>query len=426
MSPSLPVKIQRLWPTGGLWRHPDFLRLWGAQAGSAFGSRITRTALPIIAILTVRATPTQIAVLSALSVAPGVLVGLFAGGYVDRARRLPLLVGADVARALLILTIPAAAWTGGLSMPQLYLVAALVAAATTLFQIADTSFLPTLVGRELLVEGNARLGATDSVAETAGPGIAGILIQLLTGPVAVIVDALSYLWSALLLSRIRVREAPHAPAPGAPSVLDDARAGFRACLADPLVRPLLLADAVTTFFGGFFFALYMLMALDLLRLTPAAIGLVISAGGVGAFAGAVLAGPLSRARRPGLAMVGVMAAGQLALLFVPLSAQFGGALAVGCLLAQQVAGDTFSSAYRIHALSLRQRALPDATMGRANATFHVVTGLTLPLGTLIAGPLGAAIGVVPALWIGSIGGLLAVPVLLASPLPRLRPDPAHG
>src|SRR5262249_35054240 len=155
---------------------------------------------------------------SALSVAPGVLVGLFAGGYVDRARRLPLLVGADVARALLILTIPAAAWTGWLSMPQMYVVAALVAAATTLFQIADTSFLPTLVGREHLVEGNARLGATDSVAETAGPGIAGILIQLLTGPVAVIVDALSYLWSALLLSRIRVRETPGPPASGDGSV----------------------------------------------------------------------------------------------------------------------------------------------------------------------------------------------------------------
>src|SRR5215218_9523736 len=187
------------WPSGGLWRHPDFLRLWAAQAGSAVGSRITRTALPIIAILMLRATPTEVAVLSALGVAPGVLVGLFAGGRVDRAAKRPLLIGADVARALLILTIPAAAWLNVLGMAQLYAIAALVAAATTLFQIADTSYLPVLVGREQVLEGNARLGATESLAETAGPGVAGVLIQLLTAPVAVIVDALSYLWSALLL-----------------------------------------------------------------------------------------------------------------------------------------------------------------------------------------------------------------------------------
>jgi len=424
MPPTLPVTMVRWWPQGGLWRHPDFLRLWGAQVGSAFGSRITRTALPIIAVL-IHATAAEVAVLAALGVAPGVLVGLFAGGYVDRARRLPLLVGADLVRALLILTIPAAAYAGWLSMPQLYLVAALVAAATTLFQIADSSFLPTLVGRELLVEGNARLGATDSVAETAGPGIAGILIQLLTGPVAVIVDALSYLWSALLLSRIRTPEARSAATAREGSMWDDARAGFRACLADRLVRPLLLADAVAMFFGGFFMALYIVLYMETLRLPPAAVGLVISVGGVGAFAGALLAGPLGRVRRTGAAMIASLALGQAAMLFLPLAA-YAGRFAIVCLVAQQLVGDGFLAAYRIHAISLRQRVLPDATMGRANATFHVVIGIALPAGALVAGPLAGVIGVVPALWIGTTGGLLAVPVLLASPLPRLRPDLSHG
>lgn len=412
----------RWWPSGGLWRHPDFLRLWGAQAGSAFGSRITRTALPIIAILSLRGTPAEIAILSALGVAPGVLVGLFAGGHIDRAAKRPMLIGADVVRALLILTIPAAAWAGVLSMAQLYLVAALVAAATTLFQIADSSYLPTLVGREHLVEGNARLGATESIAETAGPGIAGILIQLLTAPVAVVVDALSYLWSALLLGRIRAPETPSTAPSDEATMLGDAREGFRACMAHPMVRSLLLVDGVTTFFAGFYLALYMLMALEMLRLSPAAIGAVISAGGVGAFAGAVLAGPLSRARRPGWVMIVLLAVGQLALLLIPLAPRLGGALAIACLLLQQVAGDAFTGAYRIHALSLRQRVLPDAVLGRANATFHVVTALTLPAGALIAGPLGALIGVVPSLWIGSAGGLLAIPLLLASPVRRLAPE----
>lgn len=412
------VKV-RWWPTGGLWRHPDFLRLWGAQAGSAFGSRITRTALPIIAILTLRATPTEVGILSALGVAPGVLVGVFVGGRVDRAARRPLLVGADLVRALLILTIPLAAWTGFLSMPQLYLVSALAGAATTLFEIAATSFLPTLVGRDLLLQGNARLGATESVAEAAGPGLAGVLVQLLTAPVAVIVDALSYLWSALLLGRIRAVEVREGGVAEEATVLGDVRAGFRACWASPLVRPLLLADTVTYLFGGFFMALYMVLALETLRLSPAAVGLVISVGGVGAFAGALLAEPLGRARRVGAAMVASLAVGQAAVLLVPLAAH-AGPLAIPLLLGQQLVGDAFASAYHIHAVSLRQRVLPEAVLGRANATFHVVAGVSLPAGALIAGPLAEAIGVAPAVWVGAIGGLLAVPVLLASPVWRLR------
>ncbi|MFY0575023.1 hypothetical protein ACN28S_12195 [Cystobacter fuscus] len=162
--------LPRGWPSGGLWSHPDFLRLWGAQIVSAFGSRITRTALPILALLTLQATPTEIAVLSALGVAPGLLVGLFMGGHVDRAAKRPLLIGADVVRALLLLTLPLAARFGALSMPQLYLVAAAVGAATTLFQIADNSYLPTLVDKALLVEANARLEARSPSPRRLGLG----------------------------------------------------------------------------------------------------------------------------------------------------------------------------------------------------------------------------------------------------------------
>ncbi|HEX8274443.1 MAG TPA: MFS transporter [Longimicrobiaceae bacterium] len=409
----------RWWPAGGLWRHPDFLRLWAAQAASAFGSRITRTALPIVAILTLRASPTEVAVLSALGVAPGVVVGLWAGGRVDRAARRPLLVGADLVRAALILTIPAAAWLGALSMPQLYAVAAAVGAATTLFQIADSSFLPSLVGRDRLVEGNARLEATDSVAEAAGPGIAGVLVELLTAPVALVVDALTYLWSALLLGGIRAREAPPAPAGPPPGVLDDVRAGFRACLDHPLVGRLLLAEAVTYLFGGFFLALYMVLALETLRLSPAAAGLVIGVGGVGAFAGALLAAPLGRALGTRRALVASLAAGQAAVLLVPLAAQ-AGPLAVPLLVAQQLAGDAFLGAFAVHAVSLRQRELPDAVLGRASAAFHVTTGALLPAGALLAGPLADALGVPAVLWIGAAGGLLA-PLLLATGRPA-RPD----
>ena len=412
----------RGWPAGGLWRHPDFLRLWAAQAASAFGSRITRTALPIVAILTLGASPTEVAVLSALGVAPGVLVGLFAGGRVDRTARRPLLVGADLVRALLLLTIPAAAWLGALSMPQLYAVAAATGAATTLFEIADRSFLPSLVGPERLVEANARLEATDSVAESVGPGIAGVLVQALSGPAAVALDALTYLWSALMLGRIRAREEPAAPPEEGFGLLADARAGLRACMAHPLVRPLLLAESLMYLFGGFYLALYMVLALETLRLSPAAAGLVIGVGGVGAFAGALLAAPLGRRLGTGPPLAVSLAVGQPANLLVPLAAQ-AVHLAIPLLVAQQLLGDAFLGAYLIHAVSLRQRVLPAAVLGRANAVFHVATGLLLPAGALLAGPLADALGVPGALWIGACGGLLAAAVLLASPAAR-GPRPA--
>ncbi|ATB37847.1 MFS transporter [Cystobacter fuscus] len=407
--------LPRGWPSGGLWSHPDFLRLWGAQIVSAFGSRITRTALPILALLTLQATPTEIALLSALGVAPGLLVGLFMGGHVDRNAKRPLLIGADVVRALLLLTLPLAARFGTLSMPQLYLVAAAVGAATTLFQIADNSYLPTLVDKALLVEANARLEASESVAEAAGPGLAGVLVQWLTAPVAIGVDALSYVWSALWLGRIRTPEPPAAATGAHVSVLGDIVTGFRACLAHPLIRPVLIAEAVMYFFGGFFLALYMVFTLETLGLTPATVGVIIGVGGVGSFVGALIARPMVR-RGLGPAMGISLLVGQGANLLIPLARE-AGAWSIPLLVLQQLLGDALLGAYVIHALSLRQWVMDSEVLGRANATFHVVTGLLLSLGALLAGPLVGVLGMVPTLWIGAGGGLLAVPLLLGgSPL----------
>ncbi len=415
----------RWWPTGGLWRHPDFLRLWGAQATSAFGSRITRTALPILAIVTLRATPGELALLSALGVAPSVVVGLLVGGRVDRSAKRPLLIGADLVRAALVATIPLAAWLGVLSMPQLYGVAAAVGAASALFAIADNSFLPVLVAPERLVEGNARLEATESVAEAAAPGLAGIMVQALTAPVAIAIDALSYLWSAALLSRIRTRESPAAAGSASTlrelpeGVLRDVRAGFRACLAHPVLGPTLIADALVYLFGGFFLALYMLLTLRTLGLSPAVVGLVIGVGGIGAFAGALLAPALGRRLGTGAAMVLALAVGQGAVLLIPLAVH-APALAVPLLTLQQLVGDAFLAAYAVHAVSLRQRVLPAELLGRASAAVHATTGGALALGALAAGAVAAALGVTGAAWIGACGGLLAVALLLASPVRRVR------
>ena len=398
------------WPSHGLWRHADFLRLWAAQVGSAFGSRITRTVLPIIAILTIGASPTEVAVLSVMSVAPGVLVGLFVGGTVDRRTKRPLLIGADLLRAALIFSVPLAAWWGALSMWQLCIVAALVGAATTLFQIADSSYLPALVGPDHVLEGNAKLEATDAVAEAGGPALAGVLVQVLSAPMALAFDGISYLFSAAMLARIRTRETPSAVSEEQPRVRADIAAGFRVCMSHPLVRAMLLAEGVMAFFGGFFMALYMVLTLQTLALPPATLGLVIGVGGIGGFVGALLVAPLGRWMRTTSAMLLCLALGEAASLLVPLSLQ-AGAMAVPALMVHQFVGDALLTVFLIHAVSLRQQTLPPELLGRANASFHVVTGTLLPAGALVAGPMATAVGLPATMWVSALGGLLAVPVL---------------
>jgi len=381
------------------------------------GSRISRTALPILAILTVRATPAQVAVLAVLSFAPGIVLGLFVGAYVDRSAKRPLLIGADVARALLLCIVPAAAWSGGLAMPLLYGVAAAVGACSTLFSVADASFLALLIGPGKLVEGNAKLEATEAVAEAAGPGLAGILIQLLTAPVALLLDVASYLISAVLLSRIRGPEPPataQAPTAVGPAI----RRGISVCLAHPAIRLLLLAQAGTCFFGGFFLSLYLIYLLKTLALSAATTGVLIGLGGLGAFLGALAAKPLGTALGQGQALAVAAIMGQAANLFIPLVARAGG-LAIPLLGLQQLSGDALLGAFMIYAVSLRQRELPQNSLGSANATFLVVTSGALCAGGLLAGPLVEVIGLTNVLWVGAIGGLLSTVRLLASPVRQL-------
>ncbi|HEY0437481.1 MAG TPA: MFS transporter, partial [Phenylobacterium sp.] len=185
-----------------LWKQGDFLHLWGAQSVSDFGAWITRTGLPMMAVLGLAATPAQLGILSALASGPALLVGLAAGDFVDHTPRRPVLIAADLARAAILITLPIAAWLHLLSMLQLYAAAALVAAASVLFDIADHAYLPGLVGKAHVTDANAKLSATESLAEMSGPAVAGILFQWLTAPIAVAVNAATYLVSALLLAGI--------------------------------------------------------------------------------------------------------------------------------------------------------------------------------------------------------------------------------
>ncbi|HEU5060051.1 MAG TPA: MFS transporter [Kofleriaceae bacterium] len=404
----------------GVFAQRDFVRLWLAQLVSALGGRITRTALPVIAVLSVDSSPLALGLLGVFSAAPGVVVALAAGGMIDRSRKRPILIGADLVRAVAVASLPIAAWAGVLTMPHIYAVAAVVGAAGALFHITDNAYLPALVGRGHLVQGNSVLEATESVAEVAGPGLAGVLIQIFTAPIAVAIDAASYLVSALFLGTIRKREEPAPPEPEKPTVWRDIAVGFRVSWRHDLVRPILLALAVTSFFGGFFAALYMLFALDDLGLDPATIGVVISMGGVGALLGAVGSPALTRRLGLGRALVVTLAISAAGGLCIP-AASGPLWLVLVFLFSHQLIGDGFHTAFAVQAVSLRQTVLPLSVLARSNAAFAALNGAAMPLGALAAGALGELIGARATLWIGMGGGAIAPLFLL--PLRRLERMP---
>lgn len=413
----------------GLWRHRDFRRLWAAQAVSAYGSRITRTALPIIAVATLAEDELVVGILAVMQLAPGILVGLLAGGFIDRSRKRPILIWADVIRGLAVATLPLAWFLGALSMVHVIAVGAVVGAASALFQITDNAYLPSLIQREQLVEGNAKLESTEALAEITGPASAGVLISALGAPLTVVLDALSFVWSAVMLGRIRAVEEPpdaHVSASLTASRRGhDLRVGMRAVFGHPIVRPIVISHMMWSISGGFFIALYALYCLRELAVSESMFGVIVALGGIGSLAGALLSRRMVTALGLGPAMIVMSALSLLCALLIPLA---GSSLVAGssglvllCLALHQVLSDGFSVAFVIQAVTLRQTVLPKQVLGRANAAIHVVTSGLLPVGALGAGLLADAIGTHGAVWIGVLVGLVA-PVFLW-PLRRLREMP---
>lgn len=405
-------------PKNPPWADRDFTKLWTAQGISAFGARITREGLPMAAVMTLGAAPGQIGLLAALTRGPALVVGLMAGGFVDRRRKRGLLVAMDLARAAVLATIPVAAWLHWLSMLQLYLAAAIVGGASVLFEIADHAYLPSLVPRDRITAANARLGATDSVAEVVGPALAGVLFQWFAGPVAIGFNALTYLGSAGFLGAIRKSESS-APAPEAVSWRRDLADGVGAIMAEPRVIPLLAMTGTNALFGSFFSALYILFAFRVLHLTPAMLGVTIAAGGVGALAGAALAPGLARALGQGPAILVTAAGAGLVNLLIPLAPPEP-VLGMAFLGVAQVFGDALAVSAGILAISLRQTVLPLDKLGRVAATFEALAGGLGVVGALAGGALGGWAGPRATLFI-AVGGMLLGPLVVAlSPLRRYR------
>ena len=399
------------WP-GGLWRHPDFLRLWTGQTISQFGSWLG--ALSLLAILTLDATPAQMGLLETLRAVPALLLGLFAGVWVDRARRRPFLIAADLGRALLLGLVVLLAAAGRLAISHVYIVAFLVGSLTVLFDLAYRAYVPALVKRRQLVEANSKLGATESLAEIASPGLGGLLVQLLSTTLTVLIDAISFLLSALFISMIR-RPEP-VPEQGEETGLrEDIGAGLRLVTTHRLLRATAGASATRAFFGGFFAALYSLYVIRELGLSPTVLGLLIGSGGVGGLFGAAMASRFTNRLGWGNALILSSLMSGLFTMLIPLAGR-STVQAILILLLSQLVGDAFLAIFFIGDLSLRQSITPNHLLGRVNASYGFLVGGLGTAGILVGGLLGQAIGLRPATVAAAMGIVFSFLWLFFSPL----------
>jgi MFS family permease len=411
------VRIRRLHITG------DFGRLWAAAAVSAFGSYVTRLALPLAAILVLGVGPVGIGVLRSAELVAAFVVGLIAGAWVDRLRRRPVMIVADVGRALLLGSIPFSALLGILTLAQLIVVAFAAAILTTFFDVADRSLLPDLVPRDRLHQANATLTATTSVSEFVAFGIGGWLVQILTAPIAIAVDAASFLVSALLLGRMRTAETPPAPASERTSVRSEIGEGLRTLAGHPLLRPLAIANAAVFAGWGIFGACFLLFTVTELGFSPGVVGLIAATGGFSAFIGAIVSGPATRRLGYGRTLITALVVAAVGNLLIPL-APGATLLGVACLVGQQLLADSALVVFEVADVTIRQTVVEDRLLGRVNAGMRV-TGVGAQLAGTIAGAvLAEAVGLRPALYVAAGLGLAGALALAASHVRGLAALPA--
>ena len=405
--------------TPEVWRIPNFRRLWVGSTVSWFGSEIGELALPLLALVTLSASAAQLGVLRAAQFLPFLLATLPLGVLVDRCRRRPLMIGADSGRFLLVATIPIAVWAGFAGMELLYVIAFLTGILTVLYQLADFAFLPRVVPAGRLVDANSRLAASQSAAEISGKGVGGVLVQLLTAPVAVLVDAVSYLVSALTLSRLRVVEPVAARDPAtARSPWHEAREGIRIVVRNQYVRPLVGEATTFNVFNEIFVLGLLIYAVRDLGLNAAQIGLVFTAGGIGSFLGAWFGARATGRFGYGRVLLATLVLGNTAPVaaLLPVTTPVA---AVAVLAAAFFVMGVGIGIANVHAVSLRQTAVPDRLHGRVNAGYRLISWGAIPLGAMLGGLLAAQFGGYAALVVGALGIPLATVWVALSPVRRL-------
>ncbi|GAB1693638.1 MFS transporter [Krasilnikovia sp. M28-CT-15] len=408
-----------------LLRQTAFRRYWSAQTVSLFGDQVTMLALPLLAALSIGAGPTEMGYLTAAALLPNLFFSLPAGAWADRhPRKRHLMIVADLGRAGLLLAVPLLWWANALTLPLLYAVAFATGTLAVVFEVAHSSLFAALVARPDYVRANSLINGSRALSYVAGPSLGGLLVQLISAPFALVADVLSYLASAAWLSRTPVTEQPVQHARGLGMA-----AGMRFVARSPLLRAMLLASTTLNLFNYIFAALFVLYATTELRLTPGTLGLIIGAGAVGGLLGAAVTGPISRRIGIGPALLLGLVAFPAPLILVPLA---GGSprQVLTLLFAAEFVSALGVMLLDITSGSVQTAATPPSMLAVVAGFKRTVNYGVRPLGAVIGGTLGAALGLRPTLWIASVGALLGVVWVLFSPLRTMQrlpePDHRHG
>jgi len=406
-----------------IWQNGAFVRVFSAASISYVGSFVTRTALPLAAIYGLNAGAGELALIRSFEFLGWLLVGLVAGAWVDRLRRRPIMIGTDLARALLLLTIPLAAALGRVSLVQLLVVTVLVSLCSVFFDVAYQSYLPALVRNDDLVSANSALTGAMSVVESLAFSTGGWLVQLFSAPMAILADAVSFAGSAIFIGRIQKSEPkPACDGAGADlSIFNEALAGLAASWRDPVLRVLVIAGGAQHLAYGLIGTVYLLYLNQEVGFDPGALGMIFAVGGISAFLGAIAAVRLMTGI--GIVMIAALALAALGESFVPLATTVSLASVV-LLVMQQIVGDFALTIFEINHLSLRQAIVPAQLLGRVNATVRVAEFGALLAGTALAGVLGEALGLRATLWLASGCSLLGAAALMASPVRAIARIPA--
>jgi MFS family permease len=409
----------------GLLRNADFLKLWTGQTISVLGAQVTILAVPIVAAIALQVSPFEFGLLTTIEFVPFVFLSLPAGAWVDRLRRRPILIAADVGRAISLLSIPVAFAFNALTIWQLYAVVFVNGCLTVFFDVAAQSYLPSILGREQLVDGNAKLELSRTTSQRLGPGIAGVLIAVVGAPFAVIADAASYLGSALFLSLIRRPEAlPVAAAePIERSIRREVAEGLRFVAAHRWLRVLAISGAISQLFGNIVDSILILHLVTERGFEAPQIGFAFTIGSVGVISGALLARRVSAVLGIGPTLLLATVGESVSWLPIPIAPDRWLFAAVTLTI---TALGFFASFWTINAVSLRQAVTPAPLLGRVTATMRFVTWGLIPAGALLGGVLGTLVGLHNAIWIGAIGHVLVFVPLALSPISRIRSMPAQA
>lgn len=411
-----------------LWSNADFIRFWTGETIANFGGHLGAIALPIIAAVTLGATPFEMGLLSASTQLPRMVVGIFAGTWVDQRKRRPIMIWVNVARAATLLMIPVTSLFGILTFPLLLTVSILLGVFGIVFDSAWSAMVPNLVDREDLADANGKLWASMSLAQIVGPALAGTLIAWLTGPNVLALTSIALLVAAWYMKQIQKPEPDVQPSvhAGPAEMIRNIREGYTELVRNPVVRPLTTTLVGISFGSGVFAAVFVLFLTDTLNLSTRGIGGVYAVGGLGALAGSIVAAPLAKRFGYGrIIAIGPFIQGGCNLLFTVavFTQNFGIALvSLGSLV-----GWIFLQAYDINRFSLRQAVTRPNLMGRvASSTMTLIAAATM-LGSLIGGTVGEIWGIAPALAMGALTQIAAGFLTLKSPVPAIIELPAlHG